>query len=275
MNSHTVRSIAALLVAVCPAVISPVLATDWLRVPDVRSMRLGGGGVMLSSAVNPALVAEEEQPKVFLSLIDRYSVSGLATLSAALTLPNSHLPTAIHLATFGYDAYREWMLRTAVARRLNERISLGVALQYVTLQTELFDERSTSLSADVGLFFTPNERFALGLTLMNTPRITFGERIATGSSSGWAVQAGGTWNITDDVRLLTGIGKGRRTPWEGNAGIEYSVAEGFHIGAGIAALPLLPAIGAGFEGRRFAIDVAATTHPVLGMSWGVAITVHL
>jgi hypothetical protein len=251
-----------------------VEATDWLRVPDVRSMRVGGNGVMLSSAVNPALTAEEERRGAAVSAFDRYGVSGLATLTAAVMLPNERLPVAIHLATFGYDAWREWMLRGAVGRRLSERLSLGAAVQYVALQADLFDERAASLSADVGLRFAPNERCALGLTLMNVPRAAIGERTSTGSSSDWAVQAGGEWNLTNDLRLLASVGKGRRSPWGGNVGAEYVAAENLRIGAGISAAPLLPAIGVGYDGRRFAVDVAATVHPVLGTSWGLALAVH-
>jgi hypothetical protein len=58
-------------------------ATDNLRIPDLRTLSLGGGGVTETVLYNPALLAVRTQSKLYTNYYNRYSVSELATVSGA------------------------------------------------------------------------------------------------------------------------------------------------------------------------------------------------
>jgi hypothetical protein len=254
--------------------VAPVVATNYLRMAEAHEMRFGGNAVMLSAIVNPSLVAHEVKRSMTISVVELYGVKGLTRLTAGVLYPNKWLPLAAHVETFGFDAYRETMLRGAVARTLGRGWSLGVAIRYTVLQTELFDEQGTCLSADAGLRFAPGERFAVGLSLVNVASIPFGEGTAAMSSSALQAEAGMEWKIVERLRLLGSIAGGKDRPVGGNIAMEYAFEGNFRISGGIKTSPWLVALGAAYEGNRFTLDVANTVHPVLGMSWGVGLSVY-
>jgi hypothetical protein len=249
-------------------------ATDYLRMAEVREMRLGGTGVMVAAMVNPSLVAEEEKRSATFSVVDNYGVKGLTRLTAGMLYPNEWLPAAVHIETFGFDAYRETMFQGAVGRRLGGGWTLGIAVRYSVLQTELFDERGTCLSADAGCRFAPTEEWATGFSLMNIAAVAFGEGAKGMSSSKWRVEAGMKWMPVEKLRLLGSIAGGRDAPVGGHMGIEYDFEKRFTVSGGIGTAPWMTALGVGYEGRLFAVDVATTVHPVLGMSWGIGFSVY-
>jgi hypothetical protein len=246
---------------------------NYLRMTEVSEMRFAGAGVLISPLVNPSLLAEETHRKAAFSIIENFGVKELTKLSVAILYPNPWLPATLHVETFGFHAYRETLLKGAVGRKLGTAWDLGIAFRYAVLQTELFDEQGACLAADVGLRFAPQERFSLALALTNIVAVPSGQGAHTMASAQWFAEAGMEWKIVDKLRLLGAFGKGRYTSSGGNIGLEYAFDERFRVSGGIRSSPWLTAIGAAYQGSLFVIDIAATVHPILGMSWGVGFSI--
>ena len=81
-----------------------------------------------------------------------------------------------HLASFGYDEYRESMFRFSVARRLSRLWSLGVSLQYILLQSELFERDMARIAVDVGADFHPSDDWLIAVSVMNFPSVSLEDR---------------------------------------------------------------------------------------------------
>ena len=85
----------------------PVDAIDNLRIPDLRTLSIGGGGVTETPLYNPALLATLKQNRLYANYYNRYSVSELATVSGGFYFVNDILPAGFEITSFGYDEYRE------------------------------------------------------------------------------------------------------------------------------------------------------------------------
>ncbi|OAV72513.1 hypothetical protein Barb6_01057 [Bacteroidales bacterium Barb6] len=252
-----------------------VFATDNLRLPDTRAMAAGGNGVIESSLFNPALVAFSARRSAGFHYFNKYNIKELGTLTGSFQYPNSILPAAVGIASFGYDAYRESMLHLSAAKRLNGRWVAGVAVHYTVLQTELYEESSTRLGADAGVLYAPADEWLIGLSVLNAPSVSVGDRPAyTGSMADYAVQAGIRWAIMENLLLTGSLCSGGEQPLRGGMGMEYTVFDQFRLRSGIHTSPLCPSFGAGLEAGSFGLDVAAVYHPVLGISTGVGLSFY-
>ena len=121
----------------------------------------------LSALLNPSLLALMPKREIRADYFNRYGIKELGTLNGGLCYPNTLLPFGAHLASFGYDEYRESMFRFSVARRLSRLWSLGVSLQYILLQSELFERDMARIAVDVGAAFHPSDDWLITVSVMN------------------------------------------------------------------------------------------------------------
>ena len=82
-------------------------AVDNLRIPDIRSLGMGGNGVTQSVLFNPALVALNTDRVLHLEYFNRYGVKELGTVGIGFVYPNPLLSAGVDISSFGYDQYRE------------------------------------------------------------------------------------------------------------------------------------------------------------------------
>ena len=252
-----------------------VYAVDNLRSPDVRSVGMGGNVVTQSVLFNPALIVQQENKSIHLEYFNKYTLKELSTLSASFHFPNDFLSTGVDISVFGFDAYREVMLRGFVGKRLSERWALGVGVHYSFLQSDLAEDAVKRLSADVGLTFEPVDKLLVGLLIVNLPSVTFGnEELDVDDFNYYLVQVGFQWEIINNLLIVGSVGTDNEHSWIGNIGLEYTAFDSFFIRAGVQTEPLLPSVGVGYNFACFQVDVAAVYHSTLGVSTGVGISFY-
>ena len=81
-------------------------AVDNLRIPDIRSLGMGGNGVTQSVLFNPALVDLHTDKIVHFEYFNRYGVKELGTLGIGFVYPNPLLSVGVDISSFGYDQYK-------------------------------------------------------------------------------------------------------------------------------------------------------------------------
>lgn len=247
-------------------------AVNNLRLPDVRSMGIGGGGVTESLFFNPSLVSRTESVSFDAGYFNYYGLKELGTVNLAFCYPNGVLPAGVHIASFGYDRYRQSMVRLFFGKRVAERWSVGVSVQYIFLQTELAEGNPQSLSTDVSVLFSPVEKLLVTLLIMDLPSVSVGKKeIDTEDIISYSVQIGFQWEAINNLFIVGNAGTERQRAFTGNIGIEYRLFDSFYLRSGMKITPLLPAFGIGYRLSGFTVDVAAVYHPVLGMSGGVGL----
>lgn len=246
-------------------------AINNLRMADIRNMGMGGGnGVTLSPLYNPALVALCTENTVRINYFNRYGLKELGNYNGSLYLPNTILSFGIDISAFGYDAYRENLFRLLLGKQLSRKWTIGVGFQYAFVQTELYEEKISQLSTDIGLVYSPVDNLLIGVLLMNTPSAQMGDKsFVIKDFEAWLLQLGFNWKVINNVLIVCSLESNDEYPLAFGAGIEYTPFTDFCVRAGIKSKPFLPAFGVGYRLAAFTIDVAAVFHPVLGVSSGI------
>lgn len=252
-------------------ILSPyVYAVDNLRLPDVRSIGLGGNMCTQSALFNPALIANMENKSIQSEYFNRYMLKELATMSGSFYYPNPVLSAGVDISVFGFDKYREMMIRVSAAKRLGEKWTVGLGFHYSFLQAEILENTKARLATDLGATFSPVDKLLIGMLIMNLPSVSIGDKdIHTEDFNYYLIQIGFQWEIINYLLIVGSLGTDNEHTFLGNVGIEYTAFDSFFIRAGIQTSPLLPSFGVGYQFSRFTVDVAAVYHPVLGMSTGI------
>lgn len=250
-----------------------LLAVENLRLPDIRSVGMGGNGVTESVLHNPSLIALSRQKSIRIQYFNLYGLKELNRLGGSFQYPNSFLPAGVDISSFGYDAYRENSLRLAVGKPLNERWALGIGLRYAWLQTTGTTSSVSYLSADIGLNVRLVENLLIGLLIQDLPSFQIGNKTIDYKSFGdFCVQIGFQWEIINNLLIVGTLGGSNEQKFDGNAGFEYTVWKTFHLRAGMQTSPLLPSFGIGCDFRRFTLDIACVYHSVLGVQTGIGLS---
>lgn len=260
---------------VCILVCLPtsLIAINNLRLPDIRSMSTGGNGVTQSVYYNPALISQSDKRQIDIHYYNRYGLKELGSINGSFQYPNPVLSASLQVTTFGYDQYRESMFRLAVGKQLGEEWGLGISVQYLLLQTELFEERPAWLATDIGATFRPFDKLLIGMLIMNAPTISVGDKTADiNDITDYSIHIGIEWEVINNVLIMGSIGGEEDKAMVGSIGIEYTAFDTFHIRSGIQINPLIPCFGLGYDLSAFTIDAVATWHSVLGVSLGLGLS---
>ena len=248
-------------------------AIDNLRIPDLRTLSIGSGGVTETPLYNPALLASLAQHKLYANYYNRYSVSELATVSSGFYFANDMLPAGFEITSFGYDEYRESLFRLSTGKQIAEKWAIGVAIQYMLLQSELFEESSGRISSDVGITFRPVENVLTGLSILHLPSVKVGDKtIDNKHIASYLIQTGFNWQVMNTV-LITGTAEHcEEDRFSGSFGVEYMPFDNFCIRAGLRSSPVKPSFGIGYQLADIQLDVGMLYHSVLGVSMGFGVS---
>lgn len=250
----------------------PAGATDNLRVPDLRTLSIGGGGATEIPLFNPALLAIQTQSKLYINYYNRYSVSELASVSGGLYFRNNILPAGLEITSFGYDEYRESLFRLSLGKQIAQKWAVGVAVQYALLQSDLFEENTGRISTDIGITFRPVDNVLTGLSILHLPSIKVGDKsIQNQHIASYAIHLGFNWRVVNMVLITGSLENNKEEDIAGSFGMEYSPFDNFSIRAGIRSSPLRPSLGVGYRISGFQLDIGMLYHSVLGVSMGAGI----
>ena len=248
-------------------------AIDNLRIPDLRTLSLGGGGVTETPLYNPALLATLTQHKLYANYYNRYSVSELATVSGGVYYRNEFVPAGFEITSFGYDEYRESLFRLSMGKRIAEKWTVGIAVQYMLLQSLLFEESSGRVSSDVGISCAPVENVLIGLSINHLPSVKVGDKtIDNNHIAPYSIQAGFNWKVINTMLITGTVEHCEETPMAGSFGMEYVPFENFKIRAGLRSSPLKPSFGIGYQVAGINFDAGMLYHSTLGVSMGFGIS---
>ena len=248
-------------------------ATDNLRVPDIRTLGMGGIGAAHSVLFNPALLAVRTERELRIDYYNRYSLKELATISGGLSFYNEVLPMGLHIASFGYDAYRESMFRFSAGKLLNENLALGISLQYALLQSELFETSASRLSVDIGTSWRIVDNWLITASVVNFPsKVINSDDIDSERIASWILELGLNWQIMNNLLITGGAMRNSETPLGAAFGIEYRPFTDFQLRAGLRSAPFRPSLGIGYRFSMITADVVMVYHPILGISTGLGLS---
>ena len=232
-----------------------------------RAAGLGNAAVTIgdvwSSSHNQAGLAMLEHPSGGIFFENRFMISELGIKGFVFALPvkNSGV-IAVNATQFGYSKYNEKKAGLAFARKLGNKISVGLQLDY--LSTFIGDDYGTrnTLAVEGGILAEPIKNLRIGVHLFNPTRSKLAEYADERVPA--LFRAGAGYSFSDKVMLCAEVEKDIDFSASFRSGIEYHPVEQIYLRGGIATHPLQSSFGFGLKLKNFRIDAATSYHQVLG-----------
>lgn len=242
---------------------------------DPRFAALGGAGVALQGSpwavlVNPAALAPLEHR--VLAAAYTPSTFGLAELSragAAYAEPFGGFSLGASAATFGFELYRETEIALAGGIDVTETVSAGAALRACFLAVEGYGQ-DFSVAVDVGVLVRFAESLTWGVAIgnVNGARIT-----AEREPLPRVFVTGVAYRPVPDLTLTLDLAKDPEHPLEVRGGAGFRILNALELRAGTATEPSAFTAGAGVEWDLLRFDYAFESHPDLGPTHRIGLTV--
>lgn len=195
---------------------------------------------------------------------NRYLVKELSLKSGGFVMPTKSGTFGLSFNSFGYSLYNESKAGLAYAKKLSERFSAGVQLDYI--QTAIGEEYGNkgAVTFEVGLMSKVTDQLTVGAHIYNPIQAKLSdynnERVPAN------IRFGASYNFSDKALLAAEVSQETSQKASVKAGLEYHVTEPFYVRAGIASDPSLITFGFGLEMKNFNFDFSSSLHSSLGYS---------
>jgi len=211
---------------------------------------------------NQAALAGMKNPAIGFYHERRFMMSQLSYQAISLALPVKGGVFAACYSSFGYSLYRETNAGLAYAKRLANRFSAGIQIDY--LHTYIAQEygRSGTMTVEGGLIAEPFPNFLIGAHVFNPFRQSVSkqdeEKIPT------VFTMGCSYTFFNKVLIAVETEKDMIHKAVFRSGVEFELAEKFLLRTGISTQPVFYSFGLGYSFKKIMIDIALTRHQILG-----------
>jgi len=240
-----------------------------------RSTGLANASVTIgdcwSAFHNQAALAWMDRISAGASYDSRFTIANLSTKGFVFAVPLKAGTFALSGDVFGYSQYNEKKAGIAFAKKLGEKFSAGVQLDY--LNTFINDDNygsHTTFAVEAGLLAEPFKNFRIGLHVYNLSRAKLAqyadEKIPT------IFRLGGSYRFSEKLFWSVEEEKDIDQKAVFKSGLEYHVADVLYLRGGIGTNPTLFSFGFGLKIGNLFLDMASTYHQVLGFSPALSLT---
>lgn len=195
---------------------------------------------------------------------NRFMVKELGIKSGAFAIPVKAGTFGVAFTNFGYSSYNENKYSLSYAKAFGSKLSIGIAMDYLTTQiAEGYGNKGVAV-AELGIQSKPLKGLTIGAHIFNPTHAKLidynNERIPT------IIRLGADYNFSDKVKVAIETEKDMAQKAVFKSGIEYKAVKEFYLRAGIGTNPTLTSFGFGLNLKNFKVDVSANYHQVLGVS---------
>lgn len=219
---------------------------------------------------NQAGLAFLDNPSASVYYENRFMIKEMGLSSVAFAMPTKTGTFGIVYHNFGYSQYAETKFGLAYARKLSEKLSAGIQLNYNTLRLGDIYGKNQALTAEIGVRAQLTDELTFGAHVYNLNRARLAnynnEYIPT------IMRLGADYKISKKVFIAAEAQKDIDHKIIFKSGIEYHIIDAIFIRAGISTNPVLNTFGFGLNLKNLQLDVAASYHQVLGFSPQLSLT---
>jgi hypothetical protein len=223
---------------------------------------------------NQAGLAYLDAPTFALNYENKFMLNNVGLGALAIGIPTRSGTFGLLLHSHQVLDYAENKYSLSYGRKLAERFSVGLALNYNTIRFPDVYGKSNALSADLGFRVEISKELTAAGHVYNLNRA----KLNTGTTEyiPTIMRFGLNYSFSKKVFLATEAQKDLDAPLVIRAGAEYKVIDQLAIRIGVSTNPTLNAFGFGLYLKNFVLDVAASWHqtlgftPQLGMSYRIA-----
>lgn len=201
---------------------------------------------------------------------NRFLLKELSIKGGVIALPVKGGTFGLCISNFGYSLYNENKYSLSFAKAFGDKLSAGIAMDYLTTKIGEGYGSKGVLAAEFGIQAKPLKGLTLGAHVFNPTRAKISdyndERLPT------IIRFGGDYDFSDKVKVAVETEKDMAQKAVFKAGIEYKPVKEFYLRAGIGTNPTLTCFGFGINLKNLKIDVAANYHQTLGFSPQLGLT---
>jgi len=216
---------------------------------------------------NQAGLADLDKMGFLISTEQRFLLSELNSFGGGFALPTKSGTFGLSIHYFGFEQYNESKIGLSYARKLMEKLSVGV--QFDMLRTQITEYGSSNLfTFEVGLQSELIENLLIGIHLYNPVKL----EIIEDEFLPTVLRAGATYKASKKLLLHTELEKDLDFPFIFKAGVEYELVQNFWMRVGVNTNPTSLSFGLGYKMKNgLAFDLASNYHQDLGFTPGIGI----
>ncbi len=198
----------------------------------------------------------------------RFLLSELQSISAAVALPTSSGTWGLTVNYFGFEAFNQQKIGLAYARKLFDNLSIGA--QLLMLNTSIPEYGSkTNLTFELGMISQLLPELRLGVHAYSPARVRLSEEEILPT----VFKIGLAYLPSNRVVCTAEVEKDIDFPVRTKFGVEYQLIEQLHLRVGLATRPINYSFGIGYVfSNGLSLDVAAVHHQYLGFTPAVSIS---
>jgi hypothetical protein len=201
---------------------------------------------------------------------NRFLIKELSIKGGVAALPVKGGTFGLCISNFGYSLYHENKYSLSFAKAFGDKLSVGIAMDYLTTKIGEGYGSKGVLAAEFGIQAKPLKGLTIGAHVFNPTRAKLAdynnERLPT------VIRFGGDYNFSDKVKVAVETEKDIAQKAIFKAGIEYKPVKELYLRAGIGTNPTLTSFGFGLNLKSIQIDVSANYHQTLGFSPQIGLT---
>lgn len=200
---------------------------------------------------------------------NRFLMKEICYEAAGLTWSGRPGAFGLALSYYGFSLYNEFKAGFSYARKFGKRFSIGVQINYLSVQiAEDYGSKGT-VSCEIGFMYRPDQHWTVGMQVCNPVPLKLSdhpeERLPT------LFRLGAGYDISGRVLILVEGEKDLENPLSGRIGMEVRLARSVYGRIGIITGPFMVTGGVGFSLGKLQVDIATGYHMTLGFSPAISI----
>jgi hypothetical protein len=215
---------------------------------------------------NQASLAQIKNAAVGIYSERRFLLSELNYYGAAFTLPTQSGNFGINAGYFGFSNYNESQIGLAYARKLGNKLDVGVQFDYNSIRIAGYGN-ATAVNFQIGAIMHLSEKLHAGVHVYNPIGGKFGkdrrEKLAAAYKAGMGYEASDKFFVSAEIQKIENL------PVNVLAGMQYKFLPQLMARVGINTETSVAYMGVGLQLKSFRLDVTASRHPQLGISPGL------
>jgi hypothetical protein len=196
----------------------------------------------------------------------RFMLSELNNYNAAIGLPTHSGNFGLKAGYSGFSDYNETQIGLAYARRLGNKVDIGVQFNYNGIRIAGYGSAS-AVSFEAGSIFHITDKLHTGFHVSNPVGGKFGKDQQEKLPSVYTVGFG--YDASEKFLFSAEVIKEEDQPVNVNAGVQYKFIPQLLARAGMSSATSSAWIGLGLSLRSFRLDVTTSYHPQLGITPGL------
>lgn len=211
---------------------------------------------------NPAGMSDVKHARYVFASAWQFGLKELQPLALAAIFPTASGVVAVRSQYFRYQTYREWGFGLLFAKKIMEKMNIGVSLDYANLVVQ-----GTPSVSDVGLSLGFNyliiKNLHAGFWVKNPVTLLRADENSTPS----VFHTGFSYQIVPQCAVFMELRKNDRTPVNFAIGFNYAPTDKITVRVGVMTQTAQFSFGIGYNfSPKMKANAAVVSHPNLGMT---------